>query len=122
MALSKSRLPRKLAVIGIVIGFSLQGAWWYVYKYDPFHLPTLQQAQNMGNFSAPPLMTALEDLTFVLCPGSLLHVFTMDMGETITSLTWTVAALLNGALYYAIGLGAVALVRRGRRESAPSVL
>jgi hypothetical protein len=114
MALTPSSVPRRLAAIGIVIGFGLMMIWWYVDKYDPFHLPTWQQAQSMGNFSAPPLLKFLQDLTFVLCPGSFLHVFTMDMGNVTTYLTWTAAALLNGPLYYAIGLVIAALMKRGQ--------
>jgi hypothetical protein len=113
MALTTSRVPRRLAVIGIVIGFGLMMTWWYVDKYDPFRLPTWQQAQTMGNFSAPPLLKFLEDLTFALCPGSYLHLFTMDMGNVMTYLTWIVAALLNGPLYYAIGLVITAFMKRG---------
>jgi hypothetical protein len=117
MTLTTSRVPRRLAVIGIVIGFGLMAIWWYIDKYDPFHLPTWQQAQSMGNFSAPPLLKFLQDLTLALCPGSFLHVVTMDMGNAMTYLTWAVASLLNGPLYYAIGLIIAALMKRGQGTS-----
>jgi len=117
MTRSTSKVPRTLAVIGIVIGFGLMMIWWYADRYDPFHLPTWQQAQGMGNFSPPLLLTVLEDLTFVLCPGSFLHMFTMDWGNSMTYLTWMVAALLNGPLYYVIGLVIVAVMKRGHGTS-----
>jgi hypothetical protein len=117
MALTTSKLPLRLAVLGILIGFGLMATWWYVDRHDPFHLPTWQQAQSMGNFSAPPLLKFLQDVTFVLCPGSLLHVFTMDSGNVMTYLTWTVAALLNGPLYYVLGLIIAALMKGGRGTS-----
>jgi hypothetical protein len=118
MAVTTSRLPLRLAVLGMVIGFGLMATWWYVDRYDPFHLPTWQQAQSMGNFAAPQLLKFLQDVTFVLCPGSLLHVFTMDSGNVMTYLTWTVAALLNGPLYYVIGLIIAALIK-GKRGVSP---
>jgi hypothetical protein len=114
MALTRSRIPQRLGMIGIITGFGLMTIWWYVDKYDLFHLPTWQQAQGMGNFSEPPLYKFLEDLTFALCPGSFLHVFTMDMGNVATYLTWSIAALLNGPLYYAIGLLIAALTKRNK--------
>lgn len=111
----QSKLPRRLAAVGIVIGFAFMAIWWYIDRYDPFHLPTWRQAQTMGNFSAPPLLRLIEKLTFVLCPGSLLHLFTMDMGESTTHLTWVLAALINGPIYFTVGVVLAALMK-GRRQ------
>ena len=111
----QSKLPRRLAVVGIVVGFAFMGIWWYIDKYDPFRLPTWQQAQTMGNFSAPPWLRLIENLTFVLCPGSFLHLLTMDMGDSMTRLTWVLAALINGLIYFAVGVILAALMR-GRRQ------
>jgi hypothetical protein len=116
MSVTTSRIPRRLAILGIVIGFGLMSAWWYVDTYDPFHLPTWQQAQAMGSFSAPPLLKFLTDITFVLCPGALLHIYTMDTGSLMTYITWTAAAMLNGPLYYAVGLAGSALMRKSTRR------
>jgi hypothetical protein len=77
-----SRLPRRLAVIGIIVGFGFMAASWYVYKYNPFHLPTVEQAEKMGSFSEPVLSRLFDDLTFVFCPGSFLFFFTMDTSDT----------------------------------------
>ena len=106
-----SRLPRRFAVIGLIVGFGFMAASWYVYKYDPFHLPTWQQAQAMGNFSAPPLLNLFHDLTFVFCPASVLFLFTMDWGDTVNYIVWAVVALINGPIYYAVGLIFVAVSR-----------
>ncbi len=114
-----SKLPRRLAIFGIVVGFLFMAAWLYVSRYDPFHLPTLEQARGMGNFSEPLPLEIFEDATFALCPGSFLHIFTMDAGSAMTCLTWTAAALLNGPIYYGIGL-AVARLLKGRRTTARS--
>jgi hypothetical protein len=128
LSLTTSKFPRRLAAIGIVIGFGFMAIWWYVDKYDPFHLPNWQQAQSLGNFSAPQLLRFLEDLTFALCPASTLHLFTMDMGNATIYVTWVLAALLNGPIYYGIGLILAALMKRrtqvpagepGRRRGSP---
>jgi hypothetical protein len=92
--------------------------WWYVGKYDPFHLPTWQQSQTMRDFSAPASFRLLKGLTFTLCPGSLLHVFTMDMTNNGVYAAWVLAALLNGPIYYAVGLIIVMIMRSRRRRPA----
>jgi hypothetical protein len=110
--MTTSKLPRRLAVIGIATGVGLMAMWWYIDKFDPFHLPTSEQAQTMGNYSAPPLYWFLKDLMFVLCPGLFLQVFTIDMGTVVTWFMWGLAALLNGPIYYAAGLILAALMKR----------
>jgi hypothetical protein len=90
--------------------------WWYINRYDPFHLPTLEQVQTMGNYSAPRLYWLLEDLMFALCPGLFLQMFTIDAGPTITWFMWIVAALINGPIYYCVGLLLVALTERVRHQ------
>ena len=67
-----SKLPRRLAIVGIILGFGGMALWWYLITFNPFHLPTWQQAQTMGNYSAPRLYWITEDAVFVLCPASLL--------------------------------------------------
>jgi hypothetical protein len=113
-----SKVPRRLAAIGIFIGFGFMAIWWYVDRYNPFHLPTREQAQTMGNFSAPPALRFLEDVTFLLCPASFLHIFTMDTGSTMTYLTWVIAALINGFIYYFVGLILASLLKPRDQRSA----
>lgn len=115
MPLIASRLPRRLAIIGIIVGFGFMATSWYVYKYNPFHLPTEQQAEKMGNFSEPPALRLFDDLTFVFCPGSFLFFFTMDMGDATNYVMWVVVALINGPVYYCVGLIFAAYMRRRSR-------
>jgi hypothetical protein len=103
------KLPRRLAIIGIIVGFAFMAASWYAYKFDPFHLPTAEQAQKMGSFSEPMLLRLFDDLTFLLCPASLLFFFTMDLGETANCIMWVVVAIINGPIYYGVGVIFVAL-------------
>ncbi len=85
---------------------------WYVYKYNPFHLPTVQQAEKMNSFAEPPLLGLFDDLTFFFCPGSFLFFFTMDMSDTTNHIMWVVVSLINGPIYYCMGLILAALIKR----------
>lgn len=73
----------------------------------------------MGTFSEPPLLRLFEDLTFVLCPGSFLFFFTMDMSDATNYVVWVVVALVNGPIYYCIGLVLAALMKRRSQVPAP---
>lgn len=112
MPLTTSKLPRRFAIIGIALGLVLMIMWWYVDKYNPFHLPSLEQARTMGNYSAPGSYWLFKDIMFVLCPGLFLQVFTIDAGGAVTWLMWVLAALLNGPIYYFVGLLLATLTRR----------
>ncbi len=120
MPLIASRLARRLAVIGIIVGSGFMATSWYVYKYDPLPTcPTWQRRRQMGTFSEPPLLRLFEDLTFVLCPGSFLFFFTMDMSDATNYVVWVVVALVNGPIYYCIGLVLAALMKRRSQVPAP---
>ncbi len=86
--------------------------YWSDYKYNFFHLPTSAEAETMGNYSAPPLYRFLEDVMFALCPGLFLQVLTMDTGDAVGAFMWVLAALLNGPIYYCLGLIIVAVMKR----------
>jgi hypothetical protein len=100
-----SKLPGRLAIVGILVGLSLMTMWWYIDTYNPFHLPTSEQAMAMGtNYSAPALYKFLDKVTSVLCPALWLQVFTMDMGRIVNYSIWVLAALFDGLIFYCIGL------------------
>jgi hypothetical protein len=106
------KLPRRLAIIGIIVGFGFMAASWYVDKYNPFHLPTVEQAGKMGSFSEPVLLSLFEDMTYVFCPASFpLFFVTMDMSDNANYITWVVVALINGPIYYCLGLMVAALIK-----------
>jgi hypothetical protein len=111
------KLPRRLAIIGIIVGFGFMTASWYVDKYNPFDLPTVEQAEKMGNFSQPMLSRVFDDLTFVFCPGAFLFFFTMDMRDTANSVMWIVVALINGPVYYCVGRISAELMKLSLRKS-----
>ena len=100
-----SRRPMKFALVGIVIGFAFMGLHWFDYRFNPFHLPP------------PPLLYRLiEKAMFVLCPGLFLQVFTIGTSDWLGWVMWVLAALLNGPVYYLVGLLFAAIVKGGGHE------
>jgi hypothetical protein len=115
MALYRSKLPRRFAVIGIAIGFALFVMWWSIITYNLFHFPA---PETPGNYSAPWLFWFLRDSMFILCPPLVLEVVAFGgTGYAVPLFIWAVAALINGALYYCLGLAIDALVRKLRCAS-----
>jgi hypothetical protein len=105
---------RKFAVAGIVIGTADALLWWYVQIFDPFHLPTLAQAPP--NYRAPFLYWIINDSVLVLCPVTLLIIF--PLRGWVTWFIWILVVLLNGPIYYAIGLVIETMMNRRHSRSA----
>ncbi|MGA9545747.1 MAG: hypothetical protein WBQ85_19395 [Candidatus Sulfotelmatobacter sp.] len=100
-----AKLPRRLAITGIVIAIGLFTFWLCANRYNLFHLPTAEEAVNMhANYNAPPIFWALRRATVLLCPGLVLGIVTMDMGAGANLVMWSVAIIVNGAIYYCLGL------------------
>jgi hypothetical protein len=92
--LRKSKLPRRLAIIGLAAGLSLMAMWWYIDTYIPFHLSTVEQVQSMKtNYSPPALCSFLQNLTLVLLPALWLRVFTIHAGAVVNYCIWGFAVL-----------------------------
>ncbi|HVB57074.1 MAG TPA: hypothetical protein VNE63_11680 [Candidatus Acidoferrales bacterium] len=103
--MTKSKLPRRLGIMGFVFGFGLMAMWWYIDTYNPFHLPSVEQVQSMtASYSAPPLYRFLENLIFALFPALWLSVFTIHAGPLVNYSIWVFAVLLDGAILYCVGL------------------
>jgi len=114
MYMGTSRLPRRLAIVGVVITFVLMAMWWCIVTYNLF--PPRQVTPNY--WEAPPVYWYIRGMIFVLCPGELLGIICMDCpGYAMPLFIWTVAAAINGVLYYWLGRGIVALMRRVRRRA-----
>jgi len=96
-----SKLPQRFALIGPLIGFAWMSLYWYDYKYNPFHLPP---PSTLYNF--------LEKVMFVLCPGLLLQIFTIGTSDRFGWMMWVLAALINGPIYYCVGLTLAAAMKR----------
>lgn len=113
-----SKLPQRFALGGMVLGFVLMGMYWYDYKYNPFHFPTSEAADKLSSFPSHPLYHLAEKGMFVLCPGLLLQIFSMDTSDRVALIMWVLAALLNGPIYYCIGLILISLMKRRSRVPA----
>jgi len=111
-----SSFARKFAVDGIIIGTAAALLWWYVRIFNPFHLPTLAQAPL--NYRAPFLYWFVNDSVVVLCPGTFLHIFTLEMRGWFSWFMWILAVFLNGPIYYAIGLVIETVMKRIHGGSA----
>ena len=91
--LNTSSLPRRFAVVGVGSGFACMALYWYDYRFNPFHLPP-----------PPPMYNVVERMMFVLCPGLFLQIFTIGTGDRLGWVMWVFSALLNGPLYYLLGM------------------
>jgi hypothetical protein len=121
---TKSKLPRRLALVGLVVGFALMATWWYVDTYNPFHLPTVAQLQSMStSYSPPRAYSFFEDMTFALLPAIWLSVFTIHAPAFVNYSIWVFAVLIDGAILYCVGLlintGRAPRSQRGGRRFEP---
>jgi hypothetical protein len=110
----KSRLARRFAILGLAIGVTVALLWWYVRIFNPFHLPTWQQIAHSSYYSAPLTYWIFQDIVSVLCPGTFLQIFTMEMRGWFSWFMWILAVFLNIPIYYGIGLVVDALMKRRR--------
>jgi hypothetical protein len=115
--LTASKLPLRLAGVGIAVGFAFMAMNWYDLRYNPFHMPTSDQLWQV-HYTVPPLYWFLKELAYVLCPALFPGAFfAMDLGERVGWIVWVVVALLNGPIYYCAGLGIAALMRYVRQRA-----
>lgn len=100
-----AKLPRRFAVAGIAIGIGPLTFWVCADKYNLFHLPTSEQvSKTHASYKAPPIFWVLREATMWLCPGLVLGILTMDMGASANLIMWFIAIIVNGAIYYCLGL------------------
>ncbi len=57
------------------------------------------------------MYNVVEKMMFVLCPGLFLQVFTIGAGDRLGWVMWVFAALLNGPLYYLLGMLVASVAR-----------
>jgi hypothetical protein len=109
-------LARRFAVVGVAVGVTIILLWWFDMTFNPFHLPTLEQAPP--NYMQPLARRIMVDSFFVFCPGICLQMFTIGIGGWFSWVMWILAALLNAPIYYGIGLVIGVLLKRGDRVPA----
>lgn len=111
-------LPKKFAVVGLLIGLTFMLFWKFDYVFNPFGLPSA--VGGPANYTEPLARTVITDVSFVLCPGQFLYVFTIGIDGWFSWAVGMLAALLNVPLYYVIGL-IVASAFPSRRSGSPVV-
>lgn len=121
--MTKSKLPRRLAIVGLIAGFLLMIAWLYVDTYNPFHLPTWEQVREMRSSYSPPWgYTFLEDLVMYALPVLWLQAFTIHAPAVVNYSIWVFAVLFDGGVLYCVGLLVNAIKVRIRHHGENEVL
>jgi hypothetical protein len=76
--------------------------YWYDHAYNPLGMPP-----------APEWYAYAKALRFVCCPGLILHIFQLQMGDAeLTWKMWLLAVGLNWPIYYFAGLAVVRVLER----------
>ena len=114
-----SKLPRRLAVAGILIGFAFMAVYWLDYKYNFSHLPTSAETQVHPGLQAPAWYLVADKLMVILCPGLLLQSVPVDGGVWFALVLWVLAALFNGPVYYLVGRFFIAILKGRSQAPAP---
>jgi hypothetical protein len=97
------RLGRRFAIVGLVVSILFFSFWKLDYKFNFFHLPTAGN-EPRGNYSQPVSRARVQRLNFIVCPPLAIMVFGMDLGASANLLLAAVVVLMNGALYFILGL------------------
>ncbi len=118
------RFALRLALVGVLIELLYFGFWMLDDSFNFFHLPTVEQAAKLPeNYSEPALRAWLEDANVIVCPPLIVTSFAgMDLGGTANIILALIAAAVNAALYFVVGL-AVAGIRNKmgiKRARSPS--
>lgn len=118
------RIAVRLALLGFLIEMLFLSFWLLDDRFNFFHLPAVEQADQLpGNYSQPSLRAWLEDANFILCPPLVATSFAgMDLGGVASIILALIAAALNAALYFVVGLTVARLrnkmgIRRARSPS-----
>ena len=96
-----SKLARRFAAGGVVIGIVFLATYWYDYRFNPLHMPP-----------PPSWYAVIERLMFFFVPGLWLQILTIGTSDRLAWVMWLLAVLLNAPIYYCVGLGISAVAAR----------
>jgi hypothetical protein len=97
------RVARRFALVGILVSILFFSFWALDYKFNFFHLPTADVVST-GTYKLPASRALVQRLNFIVCPPLVIMVVGMDMGTSANFFLAAVVAVLNGALYFILGL------------------
>ena len=97
------RVARRFAVVGLLVSILFFSFWALDYKFNFFHLPTADNVPTR-NYTQPASRVLVQKLNFIVCPPLVIMVVGMDLGASANLLLATVVVVVNGALYFILGL------------------
>jgi hypothetical protein len=101
--MTRLRLARRFAVVGLLVSILFFSFWALDYKFDFFHLPKANHVSSR-NYDPPASRSLVQRLNFILCPPLVIMVVGMDLGASANLLLATVVVIMNGVLYFILGL------------------
>jgi hypothetical protein len=101
--MTRLRLARRFAVVGSFVSILFFSFWALDYKFDFFQLPTANNVSGR-NYGPPASRSLVQRLNFILCPPLAIMVVGMDLGASANLLLATIVVIMNGALYFILGL------------------
>ena len=111
------RMARRFAIVGLLVSILFFSFWALEYKFNFFHLPTAENPP-LGNYRQPASRMLVQKLNSIVCPPLVIMVFGMDMGLSANLFLATVVVVMNGALYFILGLIVGSLWKKVARPSS----
>ena len=105
-------LQIRFAITGVAIGFACVAAYYFVYKFNPFGLPTLGNENLIHPYEAPWGYKLFQAMLFILCPGQIIHAVFLGAPDPLAWFIWAIGALFNAPIYFLYGY-IYKLIRRG---------
>lgn len=95
--------PDGLPLLGYLFRFYFFSFWALDYKFNFFHLPTADNVPTRS-YTQPASRVLVQRLNFIVCPPLVIMAVGMDLGASANLLLATVVVVVNGALYFILGL------------------
>jgi hypothetical protein len=97
------RLARRFALIGLLVSILFFSFWALEPKVNFFHLPTADEVST-STYKLSSSRALVQRLNLIVCPPLAIMIFGMDMGAPANFFLATIVVLMNGALYFTLGL------------------
>lgn len=101
--MTRLRLAGRFAIVGLLVSILFSSFWALDYKFNFFNLPPANNVSGR-NYGPPASRALVERLNFIVCPPLVVMVAGMDLGASANFLLATVVVIMNGTLYFILGL------------------